>query len=153
MRLPQTFPLIFSLSLSHDRPSATQIRHSSTGLEPGWGLCDTKFSDLSFNLAMHSTFYLALLLLPYFFLSTLLLVIQPCNALDFLSCSLASTFLLCYLVIQPCNALDFLPCSPFTPDRALEEDVFQPHRSCRPLAKANGVQFFNAQIVSNPMLG
>ena len=63
MRLPQTFPLIFSLSLSHDRPSATQIRHSSTGLEPGWGLCDTKFSDLSFNLAMHSTFYLALPLL------------------------------------------------------------------------------------------
>ena len=71
MRLPQTFPLIFSLSLSHDRPSATQIRHSSTGLEPGWGLCDTKFSDLSFNLAMHSTFYLALLLLSCFYLSSL----------------------------------------------------------------------------------
>lgn len=62
MRISQVFPslhplLSLSLEFSHDQPSATQIRHSSTGLEGGWGLCDTKFTDLSFNIAMLCSFY------------------------------------------------------------------------------------------------
>ena len=75
-----------------------------------------------------------------------------------LQCIGLSTFLSCVYLASTLPLLlhwtFYLPL-PFTPDRALEEDVFlnQPHRSCRPVGKANGVQFFNAQIVSNPMLG
>ena len=69
-------------------------------------------------------------------------------------CTRLSTLLSCFYLASSLPLLlhwtFYLPL-PFTPDRALEEDVFlyRPHRSCRLVCKANGVQFSNAQIVSN----